>query len=562
MKMITALLTSSFFISTNAMAQSVPPWVSYQSTGNPSDMVRSAGTPDSVATWMGKKVDVKDGSSTNQKITNPTITGGTASGSSIVGGKFDAITLSGQTLPFSSGGTSLGGLDSIGNINWAGWMSSAYVIVPDKFILSSDNGDDALAVQRAADFACSAGRTSAWIQFQSRTYNFSTTVSPKCAVHVSGLSNYQAIAWYNLPNAANTGDSGAKDLPPYVGTWISRQTPSAPAFSIVTQMARGTEIDHIGFYEPYQTLPASSDTSWTPTDGAYNILTNNLNGRVNIHDIQFRGVKYGIKLDGGVRDSIVEHIYGQCFNNCLYVSHNPDTIYVNDLQVKTAWSVAWQVMAYQQSHLDAIMLGRSDNPEFGNVFVYGARSAFHIFEDTATYTPPTGGAIGSGTTHKLKLNSLDADFTKWAILIDTSPTSAVTANIGILNHHGGDLSTSGATGAISKSRALEIQQLSYIQIGQMHDQMVDTNSIQFDPSGVMKACPWVQIGSLYEDMSSWNTPSGYITEAPTTACDTTGSNHPAVYVGMPIMRMGATSSSQNYTNGEVNLHSVTTTILQ
>ena len=217
-------------------------------------------------------------------------------------------------------------------------------------------------------------------------------------------------------------------------------------------------------------------------------------------------------------------------------------------------------MAYQQANLDAVMLGRSDNPEFGYVFVYGARSGFHIFEDTAGYTPPTGGTIHSGTTHKLKLNSLDADFTKWAICIETGPTSAVTANIGILNHHGGNLSTSGATGAISNSRALEIQRLSNIQIGQMHYQMVDTNSIQFDPSGTMKACPWVQIGSLYEDMRSWNTPSGTVTEAPTTACDSAGSNHPDVYVGMPIMRIGSAEASQAYTNGEVNLHVPTTTL--
>lgn len=460
---------------------------------------------------MSTKADAKNGSLispnitspdiTSPTITAPTITNGTSSGTSFAGGKFDGITLSGSSLPFNSGGAAIGGLDTKGNINWAGWISSAYVIVPDKFVLSSDNGDDALAVQRAADFACSssrisAGAGSAWIQFQARTYNFSTTVSPQCAVHFSGLSNYQAIAWFNLPNAANTGDSGTKDLPPYVGTWIARQVASAPAFSVITQMARGTEIDHIGFYEPYQTLPASSDTSWTPVDGAYNILTNNLNGLIRVHDVQFRGVKYGIKLDGGVRDTIIEHVFGQCFNNCLYVSHNPDTIYVNDLQVKTPWSVAWQVMAYQQAHLDAVMLGRSDNPEFGNVFVYGARSAFHIFEDKNAYTPPTGGAIGSGTTHKLKLNSLDADFTQWAILIDTTPTSPVTANIGILNHHGGSLSTSGATGAIAKSRALEIQQRAYLQIGQLHDQTVDTNSIQFDPSAVMATCPFVQIGSL------------------------------------------------------------------
>ena len=60
-----------FFFPTIAFSQSIPDWKSYQSTGNPADMVRSAGTADSVAAWLGKKVDVTDGT-----LTNPTLTGG------------------------------------------------------------------------------------------------------------------------------------------------------------------------------------------------------------------------------------------------------------------------------------------------------------------------------------------------------------------------------------------------------------------------------------------------------------------------------------------------------
>lgn len=54
-----------------AGAQSMPDWQSYQATGNPGAMVRSAGTADSVAAWMGKKVDVNSG-----RINAPVLNGG------------------------------------------------------------------------------------------------------------------------------------------------------------------------------------------------------------------------------------------------------------------------------------------------------------------------------------------------------------------------------------------------------------------------------------------------------------------------------------------------------
>lgn len=66
------LLVLPFFLLPEiAFSQSIPDWKSYQSTGNPADMVRSAGTPDSVAAWMGKKVDVENGN-----LDSPTLTGG------------------------------------------------------------------------------------------------------------------------------------------------------------------------------------------------------------------------------------------------------------------------------------------------------------------------------------------------------------------------------------------------------------------------------------------------------------------------------------------------------
>lgn len=87
MKKILLALTA-LAIPSMAEAQSIPGWKSYQQTGNPADIVPSAGTPNSVAQWMGKKVDVDNGTSTNQTLTtptisNPSVSGGTSNGQTI-----------------------------------------------------------------------------------------------------------------------------------------------------------------------------------------------------------------------------------------------------------------------------------------------------------------------------------------------------------------------------------------------------------------------------------------------------------------------------------------------
>ncbi|KON63615.1 hypothetical protein KOEU_28620 [Komagataeibacter europaeus] len=54
-----------------AFAQSVPDGQSYRTAGNPNNIVRSADTADSVSTWIGKKMDVQNGTAVS-----PTLKGG------------------------------------------------------------------------------------------------------------------------------------------------------------------------------------------------------------------------------------------------------------------------------------------------------------------------------------------------------------------------------------------------------------------------------------------------------------------------------------------------------
>lgn len=78
----------------SAHAQSVPDWKSYTETGNPADIVLSAGTSNSVAAWVGKKVDTSGGQSTNQNLVTPTISGGSSSGQKITNGDITAASFS------------------------------------------------------------------------------------------------------------------------------------------------------------------------------------------------------------------------------------------------------------------------------------------------------------------------------------------------------------------------------------------------------------------------------------------------------------------------------------
>lgn len=98
MKKILLALTA-LSIPSIAGAQSIPPWKSYQQTGDPSDIVPSAGTPGSVAQWMGKKVDVSSGTLTSPTITGGIITGSDASAASTLttGGTFPRTIASRQS---------------------------------------------------------------------------------------------------------------------------------------------------------------------------------------------------------------------------------------------------------------------------------------------------------------------------------------------------------------------------------------------------------------------------------------------------------------------------------
>lgn len=86
MKIRSLILATSLLVPVSAWAQSAPAWKSYQDTGNPADMVKST----QVASWLGLKVDVANGT-----LTSPTITGGTMNDPTITGGTATNLTLSG-----------------------------------------------------------------------------------------------------------------------------------------------------------------------------------------------------------------------------------------------------------------------------------------------------------------------------------------------------------------------------------------------------------------------------------------------------------------------------------
>lgn len=85
MKIRSLIFATSLLVPVSAWAQSAPAWKSYQDTGNPADMVKST----QVSSWLAKKVDVASGTSTNQMLTTPTMTGASLSRGTTITGSGD-----------------------------------------------------------------------------------------------------------------------------------------------------------------------------------------------------------------------------------------------------------------------------------------------------------------------------------------------------------------------------------------------------------------------------------------------------------------------------------------
>ncbi len=78
MRLFPLILSVALLATTPAFGQSIPSWKSVTQTGNVRDLVLSAGSNNSVAAWLGKKADT-----TNGQLQNPSMRGGSASGTDI-----------------------------------------------------------------------------------------------------------------------------------------------------------------------------------------------------------------------------------------------------------------------------------------------------------------------------------------------------------------------------------------------------------------------------------------------------------------------------------------------
>ncbi|KXV51710.1 hypothetical protein AD945_00015, partial [Gluconobacter albidus] len=76
MRLFSLTLSVMLVASSSAFGQSMPAWKSYAQTGNPKDIVPSAGSDVSVAAWLGKKADTQNGRLQNPVINQRSITTG------------------------------------------------------------------------------------------------------------------------------------------------------------------------------------------------------------------------------------------------------------------------------------------------------------------------------------------------------------------------------------------------------------------------------------------------------------------------------------------------------
>lgn len=244
MKKILLALTA-LAIPSIAMAQSIPAWKSYQQTGNPADIVPSAGTPNSVAQWLGKKVDVTGGASTGQTLNSPTINSGNIDNTS---------TIYGPTKR---------------NITTK-LLATGVRLTPQMYGAVADGStDDTSAVQAAVTAVCGFSNPGGEIFFPAGTYRISSVTVPCGGVYFVG---------------AGVGNRDTSN-----GTIINALATTAPVINFHAgsqNYTYGGGIRDISFKNDSQTLQPMIEADFIQKFSAENLYV--------------FGAYDGIKLNGGV----------------------------------------------------------------------------------------------------------------------------------------------------------------------------------------------------------------------------------------------------------------------
>jgi hypothetical protein len=342
----------------------------------------------------------------------------------------------------------------------------AFGIVPDTLRIGSDGGDDAPSIQRAIDMACAGG--SSIIRYLSHGYVLASSVTQTCALRWEGQG-------WQEPNG------GIKPTDPGRGTWFTINGVGFVPITISGVRAGGSVFEGFGVYQPH---PAPSP-GWAPTAYPYVFNVIGTNGETSFRHLMMLAINKGINSYYGSRLK-VEDVRGQFFTNGIYADKNYDTTIIDDVRNWPYWSGDGSVMAYQQEHLDYLILARVDDAFIDRVFSLPGRSTLKLA--TSPTSTMNSVELPGGSPTNIVIGSIRSDFVKWTIwnTAIASQFDDVEISVGSLTHQGaiwGGLTPINGSAAIKNDGSFRLMSIGHLKADVLDAALVD-GSLAVGPSTI------------------------------------------------------------------------------
>jgi hypothetical protein len=232
-----------------------------------------------------------------------------------------------------------------------------YISVKDFGAVGDGIADDTVAIQNAVNFGITNGNA---VYFPAGDYNLTDQITIDGAVKLYGTTF--------LATNATQDHFGSR-------IYINFLTSTATSCFYVTY--NGVQIENLQFYGN-QPAPTSG---WTPTTTPWSIYAfrepySEIGGDgLKIKNCSVYGVTHGVKADGAWIH--IDGLTGVCFNTMIDLDGCYDVCQINNIMSNAYWwNTNANVITYIENNLIFINMGRVDNPQFNNTFVFGANVGF------------------------------------------------------------------------------------------------------------------------------------------------------------------------------------------
>lgn len=273
-------------------------------------------------------------------------------------------------VPFAVGG----GLALAAEGASAQSSSSSFINVKSYGATGNGTTDDTAAIQSAINYCINGGNS---LYFPAGTYLVSSQLNVTGTINIFGDGIYRDVA--NPPTAgtiimcnfAGNGQNG-----------VFYVTGNSASFSDIEVTCRYQPADGSGWSPA--TTPACfyvycapyADSGETPK----------------FHNVMCRGMSSGIVTHGATRLR-ADYIFGYTYGPLIQIDGSYDVVQVTNVHY---WPFVngSNIANWVQTYVSAIDLGRVDNPNFSNIFIYGANRGIQ-FRDSASGINPPGGVSRS-----------------------------------------------------------------------------------------------------------------------------------------------------------------------